>query len=191
MPSLWLTSEGQYGPPYSPKPHWVCYLWRCPFRTCPTWCKSELAGNRTTRFSRSTYPNGACNGSVIYTPSRRVTSPLACMNIVLSTTGVAQWLRHFQLTRSHISFLEFFTTPMLIRRGVALTRWHVPCTEPIMITAILSNLWRFDCQIAKNIYFSLRYRPPSVRDVHCYLPSRKSPDPTDSVLIAVNWIYTL
>ena len=77
-----------------------------------------------------------------------------------------------------------------IMRVVALTRWHVPCTEPIMITAILANLWRFDCQIDKNIYFSLRYRSPSVRDVHCYLPSRKSPDPTDPVLIAVNWIYT-
>ena len=117
-----------------------------------------------------------------------MTSPLACMNIALSTTGVAQWLRHFQLTSSHIYFLEFFTTPMLkiqsIMRGVALTRWHVPCSEPIMITAILANLWRLDCQITKNIYFSL------FRDVHCYLPSRKSPDPTDPVLIAVNWIYT-
>ena len=65
VPSLWLTFEEQYGPPYSPKPHWVCYLWRWPFRTCLTWCKSKLAGNRTMMFSRSTYPNGACNGSVI------------------------------------------------------------------------------------------------------------------------------
>ena len=94
---------------------------------------------------------------------------------ILSTTWVAQWLRHFQLTRSHISFLEFFTTPMLknqsIMRGVALTRWHVPCTEPIMITAILANLWRFDCQIAKNIYFSLRYRPPPPQCQRCSLLS--------------------
>ena len=93
--------------------------------------------------------------------SRRVTSPLACMNITLSTAWVAQWLRHFQLTSSHIymHFLEFFTTPMWtiqsIMRGVVLTGWYVPCTEPIM-TAILANLWRLDCQITKNVYFSLR-----------------------------------
>ena len=44
-----------------------------------------------------------------------------------------------------------------IMRGMVLTRWHVPCTEPRMITAILANLWRFDCQIIKNLYFCLRF----------------------------------
>ena len=46
-------------------------------------------------------------------------------------------------------------------RGVALIRWHVPCTELRMITAILANLLTFDCQITKTYIFEifLRYRP--------------------------------
>ena len=34
-----------------------------------------------------------------------------------------------------------------------------PCIEPRMITAILANLWTLDCQITKNVYFSLRSSP--------------------------------
>ena len=83
--------------------------------------------------------------------------------------------------------------------GVVFIRWHVPCTEPIMITAILDNLWIFDCQITKTYTFEiflryrphcqitktyifeifLRYRPNQCQRyyLHCYLSSRKSPDP--------------
>ena len=65
---------------------------------------------------------------------------MVCMNIALSTTGVAQFPTHeFTYILPGIIYHPDVENPVnRDRSGIA--RCHVPCTEPIMITAILGHI---------------------------------------------------